>query len=385
MLSRSRHFWVLLVLIPAFVIGLYWSLAFGGEVTGFFRIGAEFPKSPFLDLETAWIVPGEVGHDGQQFLSIAFDPALRDPGTIAALDLPAYRYRRILYPLLGYGLALGQTVLIPYALVLVNYGAIGAIIYWSSAYLQDQGRNPHQALWLLGLPSLWITLSLGTAELVSSACFIGSLAYYHRRCYGLSAIAIAAGCLTRETLLLVWVAIGVAALWERLDRAALFKLGLAGVPCLLWSVYVEQALGSGLQQAASNNLGWPFLGLWGKLQTFLTLEGLSLERLFDLGSFTVTLLTLGLLLLSHALTWGKDKALGLSSLLTALAFSSLTLTVLGYYGDYVRTFGDLYWLLFLSQPLLLDRIPVALLPTQLLFKVALPLASAGIIVSVVTG
>jgi hypothetical protein len=378
-LRRSKFFWLGLFLVPALVIALFWGVAFEGEITGFFRIGELFPKSPFLNVETAWIIPGEVGHDGQQFLSIAFDPALKNPGTIEALDLPAYRYRRIFYPLLGYGLALGQTTWVPYALVLVNYAAIGAIVYWGSAYLLDQGRNPNRALWLLGIPSLWITLSLGTSELVSSALLIGSLYFYRRRNYGFSAIAIAGGCLTRETLLLVWIALCVAGVWERIDRGTFLKLGLAGLPCLLWSLYVEQALGSSLGTATSNNLGLPLLGLVQKIQSFMNVDGLNIKILYDLGCFGLMLLTLALLLIAHGLNWGREKVLGLSSLLIILTFSSLTLTVLGYYSDYVRIFGDLYWLLFLSQPLLENRFPASIVLTRTLFYIALPIASTGLI------
>lgn len=381
--KRSRVFWLGLLLIPALVVGLFWGLAFDGEITGFFRIGAEFPKSPFLNLETARIVPGEVGHDGQQFLSIAFDPALQHPGTLEALDSPSYRYRRILYPVLGHILALGQVPWVPYALVLINYGAIVAIVYTGSLYLQDQGRNPNAALWLLGIPSMWITLSLGTAELLSSALLLGSLYFYHRRCYGFSAITLGAGCLTRETLLLVWVALWVAAVWGRIDRAGLFKLGLAGLPCLLWSFYVEQTLGSGLQQGASNNLGLPLVGLTQKIYSFFSLTDLSVEALYDIFSFGLILISLGVLWLAHGLAWRQEKALGLTSLLIGMIFVSLTLKVLGYYGDYIRTFGDIFYLLFLSLPIVRSSVPKGALVTNLLFYLALPLASVGIIFSVV--
>jgi hypothetical protein len=60
------------------------------------------------------------GYDGQMFLSLGLDPGLRHEGTIAALDLPLYRYRRILYPLLGYLLGLGNPALIPYSMVAIN-------------------------------------------------------------------------------------------------------------------------------------------------------------------------------------------------------------------------------------------------------------------------
>ena len=44
-----------------------------------------------------FINKGEVGYDGQQFLTIALDPALKNIESISALDNPRYRYRRIMY------------------------------------------------------------------------------------------------------------------------------------------------------------------------------------------------------------------------------------------------------------------------------------------------
>ncbi|MEY2976238.1 MAG: hypothetical protein RLZZ435_375, partial [Cyanobacteriota bacterium] len=41
--------------------------------------------------------------------------------------------------------------------------------------------------------------------------------------------------------------------------------------------------------------------------------------------------------------------------------------------------GDLYWLLFLSQPFLESRFPASIVLTRTLFYIALPIASTGLI------
>ena len=64
---------------------------------------------------------GTEGYDGQFVYQIALNPTAAAP----YLDVPAYRYQRILYPLLGRLLALGQPSLIPWSLVLLNIAAIG--------------------------------------------------------------------------------------------------------------------------------------------------------------------------------------------------------------------------------------------------------------------
>ena len=63
---------------------------------------------------------GTGGYDGQFFYYIARDPLHAAP----FLSHPAYRYQRIVYPLLVAVLSLGQAQLIPYMLLLVNFIAI---------------------------------------------------------------------------------------------------------------------------------------------------------------------------------------------------------------------------------------------------------------------
>src|SRR5690606_40616249 len=61
---------------------------------------------------------GTEGYDGQFVYYIA-----RDPGDAERfLDVPAYRFQRILLPILGRVLAFGQNDLLPWSLLLINLG-----------------------------------------------------------------------------------------------------------------------------------------------------------------------------------------------------------------------------------------------------------------------
>jgi hypothetical protein len=133
---------------------------FSGNITGFFRIGTVLPLSPLLDPQQTFVFKGELGYDGQQFLSIALDPFLKQDGTIAALDHPSYRYRRILYPLLGYLLGLGSPELIPHALVGINAIAIALIVGFVTAYFKGHLIPEKRAIGVLAIPGIWIVLSL---------------------------------------------------------------------------------------------------------------------------------------------------------------------------------------------------------------------------------
>src|SRR5579863_401531 len=60
------------------------------------------------------------GYDGQFYYQIARDPLHAAP----FIDKPAYRYQRIVYPLLVAALSFGQARLIPYMLLLVSFVSI---------------------------------------------------------------------------------------------------------------------------------------------------------------------------------------------------------------------------------------------------------------------
>lgn len=112
--SSSNYISLLIALIVVIFVSLYfYFIKFDSNITGFFRIGSILPLSPFLNPENTLIYQGEIGYDGQQFLSLAFDPFLQNPETVNSLDHPIYRYRRILYPLVSYVLAFGNPSLIP--------------------------------------------------------------------------------------------------------------------------------------------------------------------------------------------------------------------------------------------------------------------------------
>lgn len=103
---------------PAFVVACIYllfigldSLLHGHNALYYVHIGPRFSLH----------IPGAApGYDGQFYYYIARDPLHATP----FLDHPAYRYQRIVYPLLVAILSLGQVNLIPYMLLLVNFIAI---------------------------------------------------------------------------------------------------------------------------------------------------------------------------------------------------------------------------------------------------------------------
>ncbi len=362
-LGQPRYQVAIAALLVVAIVAWFYGGKFGGEITGFFRIGSVLPLSPFLDPASSKIYPGELGYDGQQFLTLAFDPALAHPESIAALDSPPYRYRRILYPLLGYGLGLGQPAWIPYALVVVNAIALVALVWVISRYGAARGE-PRLGLLALTLPGLWITLAFSTADILSTLWVAIALLAYRAQHRGGLAIALALAGLTRETTLVVWLALLLA--WGRDSLRSgtgtswrlLPAFGIALLPIGLWNGYVLLRFAGQGSYGAASNFGPPLVGFGQKLAALATLP-LPKAGLEALAFFTL-LAAWGTILLA-AWRWPQSRdAVAIAALLYTLPLVSSSLIILGYFLDYLRVYLDLFVLLLLAQiPRPLKLLPVA--------------------------
>lgn len=119
----------------------------------FVRIGSQFQEEHAV---------GEQGYDGQFIYFIARDP---NPETVAPyLDVPAYRYQRILLPLLGRTLALGRPDAIPWALVGIGAAAHLLAVHLLSGFLAARGISRSNAL-IYGLfPGFLLSIRLALPE-----------------------------------------------------------------------------------------------------------------------------------------------------------------------------------------------------------------------------
>lgn len=129
--ARTVRPWLLVLLIATLYTGyVIWR---SGGPLGLVLIGSRFAEqSP----------TGSEGYDGQFGYYIARDPL----GAIPLIDVPAYRYQRILYPLLARLLALGQPALIPWTLPLLNLIALAVGTALLEAMLVAQQTSRWYAL-----------------------------------------------------------------------------------------------------------------------------------------------------------------------------------------------------------------------------------------------
>lgn len=162
---------------------------------------------------------GNMGYDGQFYYFIALDPA----HAAAYLDVPAYRYTHIGYPLLARLLALGQPSLVPYTLIAVNVLAIAGGTLAVAAWLRRSNVSPWLAVIYGFYPGLFVAFHHDLVEPLGYALTaLGAylFAYGGRRRLLWAGLSFAAAALTRESTALFPLAYAVALLLNGLHPGA---------------------------------------------------------------------------------------------------------------------------------------------------------------------
>lgn len=316
-------------------------LRFEGNVTGFFRIGDAFPLSPFLPRSEAFVHPGEAGYDGQFFLTLAYDPLLRHEGTLAALDNPRYRTRRILYPALAHAIALGSPRVIPWTLVFLNVGAAIALV--ALLTLGGLRETPGWTLGVLAFQGLWVCLAMSPADLFALVFLVAALGFHRSRNTPGVVASLLLASLARETYLLHGALFAGLSLRERRWKEAL-AIVAGQLPAIAWNAWVLLRVPQG-STSVRESFGLPFVGI---LEAILRLprEDLTGKLLYEGLSFAL------LLGVAAMLTWALLKRAGAAAwcatpFLVLLAISRVDLV--DYYVNYTRVFLGLYILLLLCD------------------------------------
>ena len=161
-------------------------------------------------------------YDGQFSYTIAVDPAPERAGP--RLDVPAYRYQRILYPLLARLLALGRPSLIPWALIFLNLAAQVAGTWAFGELLASYQISQWYAL----AYGLWVgsvySVRLALAEPVAYGLVAGALLLSRRGREGWAAAFYGLAVFAKETTLL-FVAAHLAWQASRRDWRGAARLG----------------------------------------------------------------------------------------------------------------------------------------------------------------
>ena len=182
--------------------------------------------------------------DGDLFRRVATDP-FGDGSAIAAPDVygTSYRYGRILFPLLGWLLALGRAGWVSWTLPLVDVVGFGLLGAAAVELLARRGRRAQRVLALAAVPALWLSMAIAYSEpLVIGLTLVALLLWEQGRRRPALAVAVLV-LLAREVMLLAFLPIALGALRRRDWRTA-GAWAVTGVPLAAWWLWVWVRVGS---------------------------------------------------------------------------------------------------------------------------------------------
>ena len=241
------------LLLATFLVAATISLA-GGDPLILARLG-----SRFLNTDPQ----GSEGYDGQFVYYIARDPS---PQSVAAyLDVPAYRYQRILLPLLARLLSLGNADLLPWMLPLIGILSLVGGAWAVSELLAGWGTSRWYALVYGSWAGFNLALMVDLPEPLAYGLVAGGVLGLERNRTWLGWCLLSLAVFARETTLLFVLAVLVAYLSQRDFHRALGLTFVALVPYLvfqawLWLTFGQPGLASGGAMATPFEV-IPYLGL----------------------------------------------------------------------------------------------------------------------------
>lgn len=170
-----------------------------------------------------------VDYDGYFSYYIAEDPL----GSAERLDLAPYRYQRIVYPILAYALAFGQSSWVPWTLVFINLVAIGLGTWWTEKLLDHLDTSRWYAL-VFGLyGGQLLSLRTDLVEPLSLALVQLAIFSWMQNKRGWSVVWFAVAVLTKETAVLFMVAFFLYTLTRREWKWAIYLMA-GGIPYVIW-------------------------------------------------------------------------------------------------------------------------------------------------------
>src|SRR5579864_6396733 len=189
--KRSRRVQPWMVALALCLIYLAVVAVHYGNVLEFVRPGSQYAgnlSAYSRDVE---------GYDGQFDYYIAVDPV----NAPSHMDVPAYRYQRVLYPFLARALALGQAPLVPYALVGINLAALAIGTFILERLLEAEHVSVWYALVYALFAGVFVAVRASTNEPLAYALVLTAIwAAQHDR-IGWCTILLALAAFAKETTL----------------------------------------------------------------------------------------------------------------------------------------------------------------------------------------
>jgi hypothetical protein len=181
-----------------------------------------------------------IGYDGQQAYAIAVDPL----GASAKLDRPAYRYQRILYPILARLLACCNVDLIPWSLLFINlFVTCGSVVLLSSM-LVARGVSPWWSLVPILSFNYLISIRMDLNEPLAFGLALAGLWAFERKRLGWALVAFGLAGLGREIALVFPIGLAIWLCLKSRWRLAVAIFAASILPYLGWALWVWSWLGT---------------------------------------------------------------------------------------------------------------------------------------------
>ena len=232
-------------------------------------------------------------YDGAFYYAMAVDPLLLTDRGLRYIDEPAYRCKRVLYPLAAYVLALGDARRLPYTMLLVNVAAWFFLgwVAWKTASLLGVSRV---LLVTAAMTTTGITFSVFRSmgePLAFALAFWGCYLWESERPWAAVAAFALAG-LAREAMLFIPLNILFYEIVFRRNKSPLvsLRLLLGFLPLAGWVLYMK----SRLAPVPYNELQWiqvPFVGFYKVAMNAFEVckTSTDLQRTLSLSVITVVL------------------------------------------------------------------------------------------------
>lgn len=203
----------------------------------------------------------EMGYDGQFGYQIALDPLQG----WQYVDIPAYRYQRILYPLLARAVSFGQAEIIPWAMLIINIIAAVMSVWLLGKILRNNGYSPWFALSYGLFIGTLMSIRLNLNEPLAYLLAILGMYLIEKSRMKWAILAFAMASLTKEIIILFPLAFGLEYLFKKRMKSAAAMV-LAIIPLGLWKTILffwlhDWGLNSG--GAMATPFEWlPYAGWW---------------------------------------------------------------------------------------------------------------------------
>ncbi len=209
-LPRLDRAWVPAVTVLAagvLLVSVRLSFLAHGDPTWFIGAGKQFIRRAGLRYPIH-LFSGP-GYDGRFFYRLALDPTQLTPKALGIELDSALRLQRIGYPVMAWLFAGGRGSLVPWSLIGVNLVSLALVGLVSGALARESGRHALAGLLLAAYWGYAFTLARDTAEIQTGALTLGALLALRRQRPWLAALAFTGAVLTRETSVLVVVAVAL--------------------------------------------------------------------------------------------------------------------------------------------------------------------------------